>query len=81
MNVNSAGYQGAVCLDWYVQDVFVTHYAFPTTAADPSFPHSTAWSYATLMSKGTGYVNVSWATSTICADKVLAQRVDFSVGT
>ncbi len=80
MNVNSTGYQGAVCLDWYVQDVYVTHFAFPTTA-DPSLPHSTAWSYAALTSKGTGHVDVSWATSTICADKVLAQRVDFSVGT
>jgi hypothetical protein len=79
MNVNSVGYQGAVCLDWYVQDVFVTHYAFPTTA-DPSLPHSTALSYATLLSKGAGYVDVSWASSTMCTDKVLAQRVDFNIG-
>jgi len=80
MNVNRTGYQGAVCLDWYVQNVYITHYAFPTTA-DPNLPHSTAWSYAALASQGAGHVDVSWATSTICADKVLAQRVDFNVGT
>ncbi len=79
MNVNSIGYQGAVCLDWYVQNAFLTHYAFPTTA-DPSLPHSTAWSYATSMRRGPGYVNVSWASSVACTDKVLSQKVDFNVG-
>ena len=78
MNVNSAGYQGAVCLDWYVQNSFLTHYAFPTTA-DPSLPHSTAWSYATSTRQGPGYVNVFWASSMACADKVLAQKVDFNI--
>lgn len=79
MNVNSVGYQGAVCLDWYVQNTFLTHYAFPTTA-DPSQPHSTAWSYALSTRQGPGYVNVFWASSLACADKVLAQKVNFSVG-
>jgi hypothetical protein len=79
MNVNSIGYQGAVCLDWYVQSAFLTHYAFSTTA-DPSQPHATAWSYAISTRQGPGYVNVFWASSLACADKVLAQRVDFNVG-
>ncbi|MBA2681499.1 MAG: hypothetical protein H0U76_24255 [Ktedonobacteraceae bacterium] len=78
MNVNSVGYQGAACLDWYVQNAFLTHYAFPTTA-DPSMPHSTAWSYALSTRQGPGYVNVFWASSIACVDKVLAQRVDFNV--
>ncbi|GAC1361171.1 MAG: hypothetical protein NVS2B12_06580 [Ktedonobacteraceae bacterium] len=78
MNVNRAGYQGAVCLDWYVQNTFFTHYAFPTFA-DPSLPHSTAWSYTASGRVGAGYVNVSWASSTACTDKVLAQRVDFTI--
>lgn len=79
MNVNSIGYQGAVCLDWYVQNAFLTNYAFPTIA-DPNLPHSTAWSYATSMRRGPGYVNVSWASSVACTDKVLAQKVDFNIG-
>jgi hypothetical protein len=79
MNVNSIGYQGAVCLDWYVQNTFLTHYAFSTTA-DPSLPHATAWSYAISTRQGPGYVNVFWASSLACGDKVLAQRVDFNVG-
>lgn len=79
MNVNSIGYQGAVCLDWYVQNAFLTHYAFSTTA-DPSQPHATAWSYAISTRQGSGYVNVFWASSLACADKMLAQRVDFNVG-
>lgn len=77
-NIHPAGHNGAVCLRWYLN-------AFHIADADYSFavtPNNTAgYSYAIYgpTSTGTAYVDIYWASTKECTNKVLAQRVDFTV--
>ena len=77
-NIHPAGHNGAVCLRWYLN-------AFQILDADYSFevtPNNTAgYSYAFYGpgSTGAAYVEIYWASTKACGDKVLAQHVDFTV--
>ncbi|HEX6482102.1 MAG TPA: hypothetical protein VF043_24930 [Ktedonobacteraceae bacterium] len=68
------GQSGAVCLLWYLDSRQVTGYDFPVSQYN-----SATYSYAIYGGTGSGSVEVYWASSTSCADKQLAQRVDFTV--
>lgn len=68
------GQSGAVCLLWYLNSSQVTSFDFPVSQYS-----SASYSYAIYGSTGTGSVEIYWASSTSCADKQLAQRVDFTV--
>ena len=73
--VHTGGQSGAVCLLWYANNkMFTQPYALPV------YPNEqTAYSYATYIGTGSGYVELYWASTTQCTDKVLAQRVNFTV--
>ena len=66
---------GAVCLQWFMNNQYVTHYEF-AVASNTDY---TAFSYAWMPTTGPGYVELSWASSMACADKKLAQHVTFTV--
>lgn len=65
---------GAVCLFWYINQKQFSQFAFPV---GPISQH--AFSYAYAYSPGPGSVNIYWASSTACTDKLLAQTVNFTV--
>lgn len=68
------GHSGAVCLLWYLNSRQFTHYEFPVGAIP-----SSAYSFASANYLGTGYVEIYWASTVACTDKLLAQRVSFTV--
>jgi hypothetical protein len=72
--LHPAGQSGAVCLLWYLNGRQVTGYNFAVGQYS-----SDSYSYAIYGGAGTGTVEVYWASSTSCADKQLAQRVNFTV--
>ena len=65
---------GAVCLLWYLNSRIVTQYPFAVTASA-----NAGFSYAIYGGAGGGYVEIYWASSTACSDKILAERVNFTV--
>ena len=65
---------GAVCSYWYLGGNQVTAYPFPVKATSHG-----SYTYATYGSAGQGYVELYWASSQSCSDKVLAQHVNFTV--
>ncbi|MEO6887465.1 MAG: hypothetical protein ABI456_00495 [Ktedonobacteraceae bacterium] len=73
-NIHPNGKSGAVCLLWFLNSKHIAQFALPIT------PMSKAgYSYAIYSGTGPGYVNIYWASTTRCTDKLLAQRVDFTV--
>jgi hypothetical protein len=68
------GKNGAVCLYWHLNNKNVTQFPFAVT------PNATAgYSYAIYGSTGTAYVEIYWASTIACSDKLLAQHVNFKV--
>ena len=65
---------GAVCLVWYINQKQFSQFPF-TVDAIPQH----AFSYAYANTPGQGFVNIYWASSTACTDKLLAQTVPFTV--
>jgi hypothetical protein len=65
---------GAVCLNWYVNQKQFSQFSF---AVGVGLQH--AYSFAFAGSAGSGSVSISWASSTDCTDKMLAQVVTFTV--
>jgi hypothetical protein len=72
--VHPNGHAGAVCLIWYLTSKQIINFSLPVRA-------TSRYSYAYAIYGGTGpaYVELYWASSTQCTDKVLAQHVDFTV--
>jgi hypothetical protein len=73
-NIHPNGKSGAVCLLWYLNSRILTQYPFAVTAAA-----NAGYSYAIYGAAGQGYVEIYWASSTTCSDKILAQHVNFTV--
>lgn len=73
-NLHPPSQGGAVCSYWYLGGNQVTSYPFPVKASSHA-----SYTYATYGSAGQGYVELYWASSKSCSDKVLAQHVDFTV--
>ena len=65
---------GAVCLNWYVNQKQFTTFSFAVGAGSQH-----AFSFAFANSTGAGSVSISWANSTDCIDKMLAQVATFTV--
>lgn len=73
--LHPGGHPGAVCLLWYVNNRQFTHFEFAENGIS-----SPAYSFITYAgAPGAAYVELYWASSTACTDKMLAQRVDFTV--
>ncbi len=73
-NLHPNGKFGAVCLYWYLNNKYITQYPFPVTPNDKA-----GYSYAIYGGVGPASVEIFWASSTACSDKVLAQQVNFTV--
>jgi hypothetical protein len=67
---------GTICLLWYLNNQRFTDWNYPLQAI--SIP---IYSYAIAGNPGNGYVEIYWATQPSCANKILAQRVNFTVST
>ncbi len=73
-NLHPAGRNGAVCLYWYLDKKFIAQYPFPVTPNDQA-----GYSYAVYGGAGPASVEIYWASTTACGDKILAQKVQFTV--
>lgn len=73
-NLHPPSQGGAVCSYWYLGGTQVTSYAFVVKGTS-----RVSYTYAKYGSAGQGYVELYWASSKSCSDKVLAQHVDFTV--
>lgn len=74
--IHPNGKSGAICLYWFLNNHTVTQYPFSVTAAARA-----AYSYAIYGGTGNGYVEIYWASTTACSDRILAQHVTFTVTT
>jgi hypothetical protein len=66
---------GAVCIQWYLNNKYMSDYAFPV--ANNQFYNS--YAYTSISNPGNGYVEVYWASTVACRDEALAQHVTFTV--
>jgi hypothetical protein len=73
-NIHPNGKNGAVCLFWYLNKKNVTQFPFPVTASAKA-----GYSYAIYGGTGPAYVEIYWASTMTCSDKILAQHVNFTV--
>ena len=72
--IHPDGKSGAVCLYWYLNNHAVTQFPFSVTADARA-----GYSYAIYGGSGNGYVEIYWASTVACSDKMLAQHVNFTV--
>ena len=72
--LHPAGQSGAVCLFWYANNKQFLTYQLQVYPGEQS-----SYSYATYRGIGPGYVELYWASTTTCTDKILAQHVNFTV--
>jgi hypothetical protein len=73
-NINPNGKNGAVCLYWYLNNKSVTQFPFAVTANAKA-----GYSYAIYGGTGPAYVDIYWASTISCSDKILAQHVNFTI--
>ena len=74
LRLHPAGQSGAVCLLWYLDGKETSHFEFSVGPTE-----TVAYSYSIYTQAGAGYVDIYWASSTDCADKLLARHVVFNV--
>jgi hypothetical protein len=74
-HLHPAEQTGAVCLLWYLNGGKISHAQFSVSNNN----RREAYSYAIYKKPGTGLVDIYWASSTDCSDKLLAQQVTFNV--
>ena len=72
--INPNGKNGAVCLFWYLNNRIVTQFPFAVTSSARA-----GYSYAIYGGTGAAYVEIYWASTITCSDKILAQHVTFTV--
>src|SRR5579884_2533307 len=64
---------GAACLYWYLQDQLIVHFQMTVGTVTQDY----SWAY--YQGNGAAHVDIYWASTTACTDKVLAQSVNFTV--
>lgn len=66
---------GGICLVWYINNKILTSFAFPIASS------TSAYSFASSATVGTGYVEIYWSSTASCSDpnKQLAQKAQFTV--
>jgi len=72
--IHPNGKSGAVCLYWYLNSHNITQYPFAVTATAKA-----GYSFAIYGGAGAAYVDIYWASTITCSDKILAQHVTFTV--
>jgi hypothetical protein len=75
LGLRSGGNSHAVCLDWYLNDQAVNKFAFEVNPAS-NFHY---YSYTTMPTTGSGRVEISLASTTACADAIMARKLRFTV--
>jgi hypothetical protein len=73
LNTGSQG--GAVCLIWYMNSQYISQYAFPV---GKNLLYN-SYAYNSMSRAGSGYVEIYWASTVACMDKLLAEHVTFTV--
>jgi hypothetical protein len=79
MTIQQAAYNGAVCLDWSVNNQAYPYVNSATPSGATYLTQTNAYFYYKPGIIGNGIVKVSWASSTACTDKVLIQTLNFIV--
>lgn len=79
MTIQQAAYNGAVCLDWSVNNQAYPYANSATPSGATYLTQTNAYFYYKPGTVGSGNVQVSWASSTACTDKVLIQTLNFTV--
>ncbi len=74
-HLHSVEQTGAVCLLWYLNGRKIEHAQFSVSTNS----RRESYSYAIYKKSGAGLVDIYWASSTDCSDKLLAQQVNFNV--
>jgi hypothetical protein len=74
--VHPGGHAGAVCLRWFLNNQYYSHYEFSVAATTQP-----AYSYTFAGIPGPGYVQIYWASTVACTDRLLAQQANFMVTT
>ncbi|HEY4035079.1 MAG TPA: hypothetical protein VGL94_14050 [Ktedonobacteraceae bacterium] len=74
-SLNTGSQGGAVCLMWYMNTQYISQYEF----AVEKNQLDNSYSYNSMSNAGTGYVEIYWATTATCTDKLLAAHVTFTV--
>jgi hypothetical protein len=74
-SLNTGSQSGAVCLLWYMNTQYVSQYEFPVQKNQLY----NSYSFNSVSNPGTGYVEIYWATTSACTDKLLAAHVTFTV--
>lgn len=75
--VDPHGQYGAICVRWYINDQYQAFADYGGIAVRPASLRGFSYIYPGVA--GPGYVELYWASNVSCTDKVLAQRVDFTV--
>lgn len=79
-NLHPPSQGGEVCILWYLNGKqLATNPPIFTINVSPSYHAS--YAYSIYNNAGPAYVELYWASDKTCADKVLAQHVDFTVTT
>jgi len=73
--LNTGNQGGAVCLIWYMNKQYISQYAFPVGKNQLY----NSYSYNSMSSAGSGYVEIYWASTVACTNKLLAEHVTFMV--
>jgi hypothetical protein len=72
--IHPSGHSGAVCLLWYSNAKTFSHFELAVSSNS-----TVAYSYTYYATSGPAYVEIYWASDISCSDKMLAQRVSFTV--
>jgi len=75
LTLHPGGTSHEVCLNWFLNDLLVKKFAF---AVDPTSNYH-YYSYTTMLTTGSGYVEISLASTTACSDDILAKKLYFTV--
>jgi len=74
-HLHPAEQTGEVCLLWYLNGRKISHAQFSIS----NNSREEAYSSAIYKKPGAGLVDIFWASSTDCSDKLLAQQVNFNI--
>jgi hypothetical protein len=75
LSLRPRGDSHAACLNWYLNNLLVNKFAFEVNPAS----NYNYYSYAIMSTTGNGRVEISLASTTDCADALLAQKLNFTV--
>jgi hypothetical protein len=77
-NLHPPSTGGEVCILWYLNSKQLATDP-PITTINVSPTYKSSYAYSIYNNAGPAYVELYWASDKTCADKVLAQHVDFTV--